>query len=95
MTVDNKKELTPFYDRVYTAVYPNLSQKFAFKIGGENRPNWIMLRHWERFANDIDTKPAFVIKIIMNMMRRIEKALPIVMMEIQELTSRLIQSANK
>lgn len=87
MTVDNKKELTPFYDMVCTSVYPNLSQKFAFKIGGENRPNWIMLRHWERFANNIDTKPAFVIKIIMDMMLRIEKALPIVMMEMQELTS--------
>ena len=81
MTVNNKNALTPFYDMVCTAVYPNLSQKFAFKIGGENRPNWIMLRHWERFANDIDTKPAFVIKIIMNMMLRIEKALPVVIME--------------
>lgn len=85
MTVDNKNKLTPFYDLVCTAVYPNLSKKFAFKMGGENRPDWIMPRHWERFSNDIDTRPAFVIKIIMDMMSRIEHALPVVIMEIEAL----------
>lgn len=87
MTVNNKNELTPFYDMVCTLVYPNLSKKFAFKIGGENRPDWIMRRHWERFANDIDTKPAFVIKMIMDIILRIENAQPVVIMEMQKLTS--------
>lgn len=32
---DGKYELAPFYDLISTAIYPNLDQKFSFKIGGE------------------------------------------------------------
>jgi len=87
ITVNNKKELTPFYDMVCTAVYPNLSQKFAFKIGGENRPGWIMPRHWERFSDEIDTKPKFVINVITDMVLRIEKSLPGVVDKLKEVTT--------
>lgn len=44
--------LAPLYDLVSTAVYPSLSAKFAMKIGGENRPEWMLPRHWERLAAD-------------------------------------------
>jgi len=84
MSIANKRELTPFYDLVCTAVYPNLSQKFAFKIGGENRPDWIMLRHWERFANDIATKPKFVFNIMEDMINRMDKVLPIIVAQLKE-----------
>jgi len=87
MTVANKKELTPFYDMVCTAVYPNLSQKFAFKIGGENRPDWIMRRHWERFSNDTGTKPQLVINIITDIIHRIDKSLPIVVSQLKAMSS--------
>jgi len=87
MTVANKKELTPFYDMVCTAVYPNLSQKFAFKIGGENRPDWIMRRHWERFSNDTGTKPQFVINIITDIIHRIDKSLPVVVSQHKSMSS--------
>ncbi len=87
MTVANKKELTPFYDMVCTLVYPNLSRKFAFKIGGENRPDWIMRRHWERFANDTATKPQFVINIITDIIQRIDKSLPIVVSQLKFMSS--------
>ncbi len=87
MTVANKKELTPFYDMVCTAVYPNLSQKFAFKIGGENRPDWIMRRHWERFANDTATKPQLVINIMTDMIHRIDKSLPVVVIQLKAMSS--------
>lgn len=33
--------------------YKDLSQKLAMKIGGENRPEWIMERHWNSFAEEI------------------------------------------
>ncbi|MFH2203904.1 MAG: type II toxin-antitoxin system HipA family toxin [Elusimicrobiota bacterium] len=46
--------LAPFYDLMSTVVYPELSKKLAMKIGGENRPNWIMKRHWERLAEEAD-----------------------------------------
>jgi serine/threonine-protein kinase HipA len=35
------------------SVYPQLSPRFAFKIGGENRPEWIMARHSERCAKAV------------------------------------------
>jgi len=45
--------LAPFYDLLSTAIYSNLSSKIAMKIGGEYRPDWIAVRHWERLAKDI------------------------------------------
>jgi len=46
--------LAPFYDLMCTNIYEDLSQKFAMKIGGENRPEWIMNRHWKRFGEEIE-----------------------------------------
>lgn len=40
--------LAPFYDLLCTAIYPSLTDKLSMKIGGENRPDWIMKRHWLR-----------------------------------------------
>ncbi|QYY29512.1 HipA domain-containing protein [Cupriavidus necator] len=37
---DQRPRLAPFYDLLNTRRYRHLSQKFAFKIGGENRPEW-------------------------------------------------------
>jgi len=53
--------LAPFYDLMSTRVYPNLSEKLAMKIGGENRPDWVMRRHWERMAGDADVAPRAVL----------------------------------
>ncbi|MFK5948541.1 MAG: type II toxin-antitoxin system HipA family toxin [Methylococcales bacterium] len=86
-TNNNKKQLTPFYDLVCTAVYPGLSRKLAFKIGGENRPDWIMHRHWERFATDTHTKPAFVISLLADIVLRIEKALPYIVEKLMAASS--------
>jgi serine/threonine-protein kinase HipA len=46
-------KLAPFYDLMSTAIYPNLAQKMAMKIGGEDRPDWIIARRWEQFSKDI------------------------------------------
>ena len=43
-------ELAPLYDAVSTAVYPDLSNRLAMKIGGRYRPEEIMPCHWDRFA---------------------------------------------
>jgi serine/threonine-protein kinase HipA len=76
LEVEGNTRLAPFYDMVCTTVYPNLSRRFAFKVGGDNRPGWIMDRHWEQFANEIDTKPQFVNKIRQDISNRIGNALP-------------------
>jgi len=49
-------KLAPFYDLMSTAIYPNLAQKMAMKIGGEDRPDWIIARRWEQFSEDTGIK---------------------------------------
>ena len=57
--------LAPFYDLMSTKVYPGLSGKLAMKIGGENRPDWIMRRHWERLAAEAEVGAKAVIGLCM------------------------------
>lgn len=76
ITIGKRTRLAPFYDLVCTTVYPNLSQKLAFRIGGENRPRWLMARHWDRFAEEIATKPQFVRRVMTDLIQRVESALP-------------------
>jgi serine/threonine-protein kinase HipA len=78
LIADGKIKLAPFYDMVCTTTYPSLSKRFAFKIGGENRPEWIMDRHWSRFAEEVGVKAAFVKKIRLDLSGRIMHALPLV-----------------
>lgn len=52
--------LAPFYDLVSTAIYRDLTAKLALKIGGENRPDWIQKRHWERLAEISGANPRIV-----------------------------------
>lgn len=54
--------LAPFYDILCTDIYEGLSQKFAMKIGGENRAEWIMERHWESLAVQIKISPVVLQK---------------------------------
>jgi len=58
--------LAPFYDMMCTDIYEDLSQKLAMKIGGENRPEWIMERHWKRFAEEIKISNAVLQKRLSN-----------------------------
>lgn len=51
--MDDGPVLAPFYDLLSTAVYPELAERIAMKIGGEDRPDWIISRRWEQFATDI------------------------------------------
>jgi serine/threonine-protein kinase HipA len=59
--------LAPFYDLLCTQVYPDLAEKYAMKIGGENRPDWLQLRHWERLADELSLKKRFVLNMIQRM----------------------------
>ena len=52
----NKPELAPAYDLLSTAIYPDLSEKMAMKIGGKYKPNEVYLRHFYRLV--ADTKAA-------------------------------------
>jgi serine/threonine-protein kinase HipA len=63
--------LAPCYDVLSTAVYPNLTDKMAMKIGSKYRLTEVQLRHWERFAAEAGLSPAQVKKRILNIARRL------------------------
>jgi serine/threonine-protein kinase HipA len=63
--------LAPFYDVLTTAVYPNLTDKMAMKIGSKYRFTEVQLRHWERFAAEAGLSPAQVKKRILNIAGRL------------------------
>lgn len=56
--------LAPAYDLICTALYPDLSQKMAMKIGGEHDPDRVTARHWADLAKQCDLKPDFVLESI-------------------------------
>lgn len=66
-------KLAPFYDLLCTAVYPDLSIRLAMSVGGENRPEWIQLRHWDKFAEDIQVKQTLVRSMVESMVSKILK----------------------
>ena len=63
--------LAPFYDLMSTAIYPNLAQKMAMNIGGEDRPDWIIERRWEQFSKDTGIKFKLVKKRCLEMANRL------------------------
>ncbi len=68
--------LSPFYDILCTHIYPELDSRYAMKIGGENRPQWIKKRHWERCAENIQVKPAFIYSVIEKIIEKYFTMLP-------------------
>lgn len=64
---DRGPRLAPFYDLICTQVYPDLTERQAMRIGGENRPSWIQRRHWERFSEAVAIKPRLVLKTLQDM----------------------------
>lgn len=71
----SRPRLAPFYDLVSTRIWPNLSTRFAFKIGGEDRPEWIMSRHWERFAKETGLSTRYVRDIVSGTAKAVQQAL--------------------
>jgi serine/threonine-protein kinase HipA len=55
--------LTPFYDLLGTSIYPGLSNQFAFKIGGENKPAHIGRAELCLMAKELGFKERYVLKI--------------------------------
>ena len=52
--------LAPFYDLVSTALYRELTDRLALKVGGEDRPDWVQKRHWARLAQISGANPRIV-----------------------------------
>ena len=63
--------LAPLYDTLSTAVYPDLVDKMAMKIGGKYRFAEVQARHWEQFATATGLSPAQVRKRVLEIARRL------------------------
>lgn len=80
---DHGPRLAPFYDLICTQVYPELAERQAMRIGGENRPSWIQQRHWERFSKAVAIKPGLVLKTLQEMAASIMPQAPKIAAEFQ------------
>ena len=63
--------LAPFYDIMSTAVYPELTDRLAMKIGGEDRPDWVIERRWQQFAKETGIGYKLVRQTLLEMSDRI------------------------
>jgi len=63
--------LAPFCDLMSTSIYQGTGQPLAMRIGGEDRPSWIIARRWENFANDVNIKPKYVKLMLATMANQI------------------------
>lgn len=66
--------LSPAYDLLSTAVYPNLSQNMAMKIGGKYDPKRVLQRHWLKLVPDTKVAHKNLSKEITKMASKITEA---------------------
>lgn len=82
---DTGWRLAPFYDLMCTTLYAGLSNHFAFRIGGEDRPGQIRIDQLNDMARQMGFKPNYVIDIGLSLGERIPDALDAVIHELQPL----------
>ncbi|MFA6093234.1 MAG: type II toxin-antitoxin system HipA family toxin [Elusimicrobiota bacterium] len=55
--------LAPFYDLISTRVYGTLSTKYAMRIGGQLRGEWVAKEHWLKLAEEAEVGTKAVLSI--------------------------------
>ena len=65
--------LAPFYDLMSTAVYAELAQRHAMRIGGEDRPDWIIERRWQAFAEEVGIGYKLVRQTLLEMKEQVSE----------------------
>jgi serine/threonine-protein kinase HipA len=60
----NGASLAPLYDVMCGEVWENVTKNFAQKIAGKSRGDYIMGRHWQRFARECGLNPRQVLERI-------------------------------
>ncbi len=90
--------LAPLYDLTCTRIYPGLSQSFAFRIGGEDKPGRIGREHVEAMARELRMGTRFVLELAQDVASRAleaakaanEQLLPAFEHSASELASRIL-----
>ncbi len=80
----DKPELAPAYDLLSTAVYPDLSEKLAMKIGGKYKPRDIYLRHFHRMVADTKAAQSAINRQIQTMSGKIVDVATTLKTELQD-----------
>lgn len=86
-TAENGVRLTPFYDLLSTSLYPGLSRKFAFNVGGESKPSNINKNQITVMAALLGFKPKYVLTIGEEISTNLLELINIVSDEINETAS--------
>lgn len=68
------KRLAPFYDLLSTAVYEQVNNKFAMKMGGQKDPRYLMASHLTRFAAEAGVELRAVRAQLLGLCGKIEGA---------------------
>jgi serine/threonine-protein kinase HipA len=68
--------LAPFYDLLSTAIYGDVSQRFAMSIGGKTRWQSVRNEHWRMFAKDVGMKPSAVLGLIEKLAIKLREVAP-------------------
>ncbi len=63
--------LAPMYDVLSTAVYPQLTDKMAMKLGSKYKFSEVQTRHWAQFATNAQLSPAQVKRRILDIAKRL------------------------
>lgn len=79
--------LTPFYDLLSTSLYPGLSRKFAFNIGGESKPSNINKDQIIAMSELLGFKSKYVLKIAEEISNNLFEVLNAVSDEINTMAS--------
>jgi serine/threonine-protein kinase HipA len=69
--------LSPFFGLFSTHVYPTLSDRLAMKIGGEDRPDWLIASRWKEFAEQLGIRPKYVLQQLKSLAEKLVACLPI------------------
>lgn len=59
--------LAPFYGLMSTHVYPELNQRLAMRIGGEDRPDWLLPGRWRAAAEGAGIRSSYVLELLRDM----------------------------
>jgi serine/threonine-protein kinase HipA len=65
-------QLSSLYDLLSTRVYGRLSQKFAMRIGGQYRSDWVLKEHWKNLAAEAGVGT----KAVLDLCRELGEATP-------------------
>ncbi|WP_346799316.1 type II toxin-antitoxin system HipA family toxin [Halomonas sp. Bachu 37] len=72
---DEGPRLAPFYDLMSTALYSGLSNRFALRVNGEDRPGNIERSHLEALARSMRFQPSYFLKQGLELAERMPAAI--------------------